>query len=529
MKRFLSSFVIAILALSFGACGSGPLDLEENESSVSTNVADGATDVDTNSAFTLTFSAAAHSESVTASTFFVVPVLSNASIDVTASLSGMALVDTATCNPANAITGTIAASVEGTCATTFTLTPSASLDADTEYALCTTTGISLCDPDRYGFFTGFMKTFTTSGSTTDYSVGGTVSGLSGTVVLQNNAADNLTITATGAFTFDTELANGAAYAVTVLTQPTGQTCAVSAGSGTLNAANVTSVSVSCIETLAPTADTTTPSDSATSVSASTTIAVTFSEAMNTTTLTTNTSDTSCSGSLQVSSDSFTTCVRMTAAPTASNSDMTFTVTPNTSLSGSTTYLIRVTTTATDSAGNALASTFTTGTGFTIATPTVYLFKTDAHNGGAGGRVGADSLCQTKMTDSYSTLGCSSVRAFLSVDDSDEIQDMPTNYSVPTSYVIKSPDGTQIADDWADLLDGSIDNSLDTAGLGSTLYHWTGSSSDGSIRSGLCEGWTTGTGGTRGDVGRKSSTDGTWLIYTFFECNTALPAFLCVCW
>jgi hypothetical protein len=75
-------------------------------------------------------------------------------------------------------------------------------------------------------------------------IGGTVTGLVGKVVLQNNAGDNLSVTANGAFTFGTSLNNGATYAVTVLTQPPGPTCVVANGSGTATA-NVTSVSVTC--------------------------------------------------------------------------------------------------------------------------------------------------------------------------------------------------------------------------------------------------------------------------------------------
>ena len=41
-----------------------------------------------------------------------------------------------------------------------------------------------------------------------YTVGGTVSGLSGTVVLQDNGGDNLSVTANGSFTFATSLAPG---------------------------------------------------------------------------------------------------------------------------------------------------------------------------------------------------------------------------------------------------------------------------------------------------------------------------------
>ena len=83
-------------------------------------------------------------------------------------------------------------------------------------------------------------------STNAYMVGGTVSGLSGTVVLQDNGSDYLTINSNGSFTFATPVAQGAPYSVTVLTQPTGQTCSVTNGSGTMGGANVTNVGVNCV-------------------------------------------------------------------------------------------------------------------------------------------------------------------------------------------------------------------------------------------------------------------------------------------
>lgn len=87
---------------------------------------------------------------------------------------------------------------------------------------------------------------------TSYSVGGVVSGLSGTVVLQNNAGNDLTISVSGPFTFSAPLANGAAYAVTVLAQPTSatltQTCTVSNSTGNIATANVATVTVECITT-----------------------------------------------------------------------------------------------------------------------------------------------------------------------------------------------------------------------------------------------------------------------------------------
>jgi len=79
-----------------------------------------------------------------------------------------------------------------------------------------------------------------------YTVGGTVSGLTGTgLVLQNNGGNNLAVSANGAFTFLTALKKGASYSVTVLTQPSGQSCTVANGTGSVSA-NVTNVAVTCV-------------------------------------------------------------------------------------------------------------------------------------------------------------------------------------------------------------------------------------------------------------------------------------------
>ena len=84
----------------------------------------------------------------------------------------------------------------------------------------------------------------TTGGT--YSIGGTVSGLSGTVVLENNGGNNLSISANGTFTFSSLVAQSAPYDVTVQSDPSGQVCTVANGSGTVGSANVTNVSVTCV-------------------------------------------------------------------------------------------------------------------------------------------------------------------------------------------------------------------------------------------------------------------------------------------
>lgn len=93
-----------------------------------------------------------------------------------------------------------------------------------------------------------------------------------------------------------------------------------------------------------------------------TIAVTFSEPMSAASITTDTT-TTCTGSIRVSANNFATCVPMTGPATTAD-DTTFTLTPAAPLDSATTYAVRVTTAARDAAQNAIASTFTTPTGFT---------------------------------------------------------------------------------------------------------------------------------------------------------------------
>jgi exo-beta-1,3-glucanase (GH17 family) len=76
-------------------------------------------------------------------------------------------------------------------------------------------------------------------------VGGTVTGLAGTVTLQNNGGNSLVLASNGSFTFSASFAPGGSYAVTVLAQPQGQACAVANSSGTANA-NVANVAVNCM-------------------------------------------------------------------------------------------------------------------------------------------------------------------------------------------------------------------------------------------------------------------------------------------
>ncbi len=138
-----------------------------------------------------------------------------------------------------------------------------------------------------------------------------------------------------------------------------------------------------LDTTAPTVSSVSPANTTTSVSSTSSISVTFSEPIDNSTLSTNTSDTTCSGTIQISSDSFSTCIQMSSSTSSDNStsdnsssdnttsitttsagNTIFNTSPSSSFSLKTTYKIRVTTGAKDLAGNTISSQYETATGFT---------------------------------------------------------------------------------------------------------------------------------------------------------------------
>ena len=94
---------------------------------------------------------------------------------------------------------------------------------------------------------GGVTSVAISCATNAYLVGGSIQGLAGTVVLQDNGGDNVSVSGTSTFSFPTPVASGGKYLVTVLTQPgsPAQTCVVSSGSGLVGTGAVTTVSILC--------------------------------------------------------------------------------------------------------------------------------------------------------------------------------------------------------------------------------------------------------------------------------------------
>jgi hypothetical protein len=78
-----------------------------------------------------------------------------------------------------------------------------------------------------------------------YSIGGTATGLTGPMTLQNANGNQVTVPISGTFAFPTLMASGANYNVTVAVPPASQTCVVTNGTGTVVLSNISNVGVSC--------------------------------------------------------------------------------------------------------------------------------------------------------------------------------------------------------------------------------------------------------------------------------------------
>lgn len=80
-----------------------------------------------------------------------------------------------------------------------------------------------------------------------YSIGGTVSGLKGTLQLKLNNLESLNVSANSNFVFDTNLEEGDSYAVKITQSPSNQACALTNQNGKVSNKNISSIKVVCAD------------------------------------------------------------------------------------------------------------------------------------------------------------------------------------------------------------------------------------------------------------------------------------------
>lgn len=132
--------------------------------------------------------------------------------------------------------------------------------------------------------------------------------------------------------------------------------------------------VPAVSVAAPLVIRTVPAEYATGIGTNAKVHVGFDSAMTASTLTVNTVDTACSGSVQLSANDFVTCIRMASAQVAVAGTF-FSVTPAANLAANTRYRLRITAAAQSARGIALggydsAYGFTTASGIDSRPPVV---------------------------------------------------------------------------------------------------------------------------------------------------------------
>lgn len=178
-----------------------------------------------------------------------------------------------------------------------------------------------------------------------YAIGGTVSGLSGAgLVLANADSGNLAVSASGPFSFTPGLPSGASYNISVKSQPDGQSCAVTHGTGTVGTAAVTDVAVTCVAAAPMALLSATPSNGSPGVPRTVAPALMFSAALSSTVNSTGITLRSAAGEHPL---------------TTGVSGSALTVTPRRKLLPLTAYTLTVGTTVRGSAGEQLPAAVTT--------------------------------------------------------------------------------------------------------------------------------------------------------------------------
>lgn len=339
-------------------------------------------------------------------------------------------------------------------------------------------------------------------SRNSYAIGGTVSGLTGSVILRNNGGDDLTLNADGAFTFATAIAHGSDYEVTIPTQPNGQICSFGnhqlTATGSVDGANVNNLVLTC----------------RTAYSVGGTLSGLADDS--TVTLQNNQGD-----DLTLHANGAFTF----AAPVTAESAYNVSVLSDAAWQ---------TCTVTSGASGTMGSSAVTNVSVVCTGHRVRIFATSAtttgviagSNGAVRGAV--DTMCT--MTAQSLGLTCSGssggVHALISTNANDEIRDMPNTFGVPTDAQIWSMVSTavQVSDTWAHFLDYNVNL---MAPLGGSFWWWSGSHEGGDYYEVLsCTGWTSSSG--NGSAGRTDSVIYDRLLYAQDACSSS-KKLLCVCY
>lgn len=162
---------------------------------------------------------------------------------------------------------------------------------------------------------------------------------------------------------------------------------------------------------------------------------------------------------------------------------------------------------------------TDGDKFVFITSTLY-------NGNLGGVAGADTKCQAHA-DAASLGG--TFKAWIA-DDTDANAPAARFYQSPNPYKLTT--GTTVANNWADLTDGTLSAAIDYFETGahrgsSSNNVYTNVNTDGTRKgTDSCLGWTWSSSGQSGEIGFSTVTDSTWTDDSTAACSSTFFRLYC---
>ena len=156
---------------------------------------------------------------------------------------------------------------------------------------------------------------------------------------------------------------------------------------------------------------------------------------------------------------------------------------------------------------------------TYAQPPRKVFVTSqTYQGNLGGVSGADAKCQA-LADAATPPVPGSFLAWLSDGVS-----APVNSFVQSSVPYQLPDGTIIANNFADLIDGAIQNPINRDESGNTISSpflvWTGTNTDGTASGTDCDNWSSDLSSDFGVSGLLGATSSGWTAQRSGGCNNS---------
>lgn len=154
----------------------------------------------------------------------------------------------------------------------------------------------------------------------------------------------------------------------------------------------------------------------------------------------------------------------------------------------------------------------------------------AAGGGGSARASSDNLCTTRRgTLTLAPVNtCTTVRALVSFTAGDQLNNMPTNFSVPVDRLVRGPTGTLVADNYSDMINPSVNlkATLLAANVLAGATFWSHSINTGAVSGSSCGGGTT--NGGSGQRGATNTTTSAWLDTGGPVGCSIFEPILCIC-